>query len=543
MLVGKLNTWQGEERTALIRTIITSAGSALHIPSLASAVLQTIESLVDDADADLKGLVGFIGFESKFRKNELEEDTATRLAAIRAKLDGHDFRSKLRRWVKYATTDDVFDDDHQWTNVVGEKLEELAREGIASETVLNAELAWLMCEDSSHAFCLAFHLGKHDAARGLLPTLLNVQESLRENGPISFLSGYLASIHEQNASEWESLILSLAEKPLLRSRFADLAISSGMSNAVAKKVSEFCRSGLLDPKCLERWWFSVRLRQIDEPVLLELIDLQVTENRPDLWNNAVHMLHAYYLDKEAQRQIPEESTFRVLTSPAMVGERAGNSVSYYWSRLATAFVAKYPGRAWEFFRAILRLGMKQWNLLADLDLFHEPVLARLFKSDPEQAWDCVAEVFPEGEGGSAFGIQHWLGDGGHRLPGDDGPGLIQFAPSGKVFAWVEESVEERGHWLIGALPKTLDKSPGGRLTRDFIARYSKVEPLRSSLWCHFHAQGWCGSASDYYRKLREEAREWLVDEKNQTVIRWIEDYIDGLGYEIQRAEIDEERRF
>ncbi|MGO8749978.1 MAG: hypothetical protein ACLQNE_28870 [Thermoguttaceae bacterium] len=277
--------------------------------------------------------------------------------------------------------------------------------------------------------------------------------------------------------------------------------------------------------------------------MLELIDLQVTENRPDLWNNAVHMLHAYYLDKEAQRQIPEESTFRVLTSPAMVGERAGNSVSYYWSRLATAFVAKYPGRAWEFFRAILRLGMKQWNLLADLDLFHEPVLARLFKSDPEQAWDCVAEVFPEGEGGSAFGIQHWLGDGGHRLPGDDGPGLIQFAPSGKVFAWVEESVEERGHWLIGALPKTLDKSPGGRLTRDFIARYSKVEPLRSSLWCHFHAQGWCGSASDYYRKLREEAREWLVDEKNQTVIRWIEDYIDGLGYEIQRAEIDEERRF
>jgi len=40
-----------------------------------------------------------------------------------------------------------------------------------------------------------------------------------------------------------------------------------------------------------------------------------------------------------------------------------------------------------------------------------------------------------------------------------------------------------------------------------------------------------------------EAREWLVDEKNKTVIRWIENYIDGLGYDIQKAEIDEERRF
>ena len=43
--------------------------------------------------------------------------------------------------------------------------------------------------------------------------------------------------------------------------------------------------------------------------------------------------------------------------------------------------------------------------------------------------------------------------------------------------------------------------------------------------------------------LREQAREWLVGEKNQTVVRWIENYIDGLGYDIQQAEIEEERRF
>ena len=225
LLVGKLNTWQGEERNALIRTIIESAGSALHVPPLASAVLQTLESLVDEVDADLKGLVGFIARELKFRKNELSEDTAARLAAIRVKLDGHDFRSKLRRYVKYATTDDAFDDNYQRTNTVDRKLEELAREGIASPPLLNAELAWLMREDSSHAFCLAFRLGNHDPARGLLPTVLKVQEALGEETATSFLSGYLASIYEQNAGEWESLILSLADKSFIQSRFADLAIS------------------------------------------------------------------------------------------------------------------------------------------------------------------------------------------------------------------------------------------------------------------------------------------------------------------------------
>jgi hypothetical protein len=543
MLVGKLNTWQGEDRGALIRGIIASAGSALHIPPLASAVLQTLESLVDDADADLKGLVGFISRELKFRKKELKEDVAARLVAIRVKLDGHDFRTKLRRYVQYGTTDDAFDDDYRRTNTVDEKLEEVAREGIASPTLLDAELPWLMCEDSSPAFCLAFRLANHDRDRSLLPTLLQAQESLGDKAANSFLSGYLASVHERNPGEWESLILSLAEKPFIQSRFADLAISSGMSDFVATKVAEFCRSGLLDAKCLERWWFRGRLRQISEPVFLELVDLQLAEGRPDLWSNAVHMFHTYYLDKETQRKLPEEPTFRVLTSPSMVGEWTGSAVSYYWSRLASAFVAQYSERTWEFFREILRLGMKQWNLLADLDLSQEQVLARLFRSDPQGAWDCIAEVVAEGDVERAFGIQHWLGDSAHRLPGDDGPGLIQFAPSDKVFAWVDGSLEERGRWLTSALPKTLDRTPAGRLTRDFIARYGKTESLSSSLWCHFHARSWCGSASAYYRKLREQAREWLVGERNQTVIRWIEKYIDGLGYDIQRAEIEEERRF
>jgi hypothetical protein len=543
MLGAKLATWQGEERNALIRTIIASAGSALHIPPLASAVLQTLESLVDEADADLEGLVGFIGRELKFRKKELREDTAVRLAAIRVKLDGHDFKSKLRRYVRYGTTDDAFDDNYQRTNVVDEKLEELAREGIASPALLNAELNWLMREDSSPAFCLAFRLGNHDPGRGLLPTLLRVQESLREEAATSFLSGYLASVYEQNAGEWEPLILSLADKPFIQSRFADLAISSGMSDAVTRKVAAFCRSGLLDARCLERWWFRGRLHQISESVFLELVDLQLVEKRPDLWSNAVHMFHSYYLDKDTLRNLPDEQAFRVLTSPSMVGEWTGSAISYYWSRLAAAYVAQYSGRAWEFFRAILRLGMKQWSLLADLDMSQEQVLARLFRNDPGQAWDCIAEVVAEGEVERAFGIQHWLGDSGHRLAGDDGPGLIQFAPADKVFGWVDGSVEERGRWLASALPKALDHTPAGRLTRDFLARYGKNESLSSTLSCHFHARSWCGSASAFYRKLREQAREWLVGEKNQTVVRWVENYIDGLGYDIQRSEIEEERRF
>ena len=54
MLAERLNTCQDDERTALVRTMISSAGSALHIPPLTSLVLQTLESLVDDASLDAR---------------------------------------------------------------------------------------------------------------------------------------------------------------------------------------------------------------------------------------------------------------------------------------------------------------------------------------------------------------------------------------------------------------------------------------------------------------------------------------------------------
>jgi hypothetical protein len=337
-------------------------------------------------------------------------------------------------------------------------------------------------------------------------------------------------------------MLSLAERPLIRSRFADLAIASGMSDPVARKVADLCRAGVLDAKCLERWRFSGILPQIGESTLLELVDLQLVEGRPDLWSNAVHMFHAYYLGKDRQQRLPEDATYRLLTWPAMGSEAVSHAVSYYWSRLAAAFLLQYATRNWELFKAALRLGMKQWDLLEDLDTCEGPVLAGLFISDPERAWECIAEVVSDQGADRAFGIQHWLADRGRRLVGDDSPGLLQFAPPVRVFAWVDECVEERGRWLISALPKTLDQSPAGRLTREFLVRYGKDPSLANALWCHFTSRGWCGSASARYRQLREEARAWLAGEKNQTVIRWVENYIDGLGCDIQQAEIEEERQ-
>lgn len=496
MLVEKLSEWRGEERINLAQAIITSAASALKIPTLESAVLDTIELLVGDADADQQAIVKFLSGELRFRKGELKEDVVTRLKSFQRKIDGHDFRSKLLRYVKYVIYDDHIDDELRQTAAVDEKLEELAREAVASPKKLNIELVWLMREDSTYAFCLAYQIATQDDDRRLLPVLISVQERLEADSPVLFLGGYLASIFSRDPNEWEKIISTLADKPFIQSRFADLIISSGMSDFAASLVATLCRRGCLNRSCLEKWWyFRDRLSNISEPVLAELVELLLVEHQLSWWRIAVRLFHTYYLGGDENRDLPEELSFTILTSPAISQDRAVSEGSHYWSQLANGFIHRYSSRTWELFREVLILGRESYMLLTHLDRSADRVLTRLFQKDPARAWDCIVSVLAESELHCTYGIQHWLADDDRLMDGDNVPGPIQLAPPDDVFAWVDGDVENRGAWLVDSLPRTLDKTGAGKLTRDFLAKYGKFESLSRSLLRHFQHQDCWGLAS------------------------------------------------
>jgi hypothetical protein len=169
------------------------------------------------------------------------------------------------------------------------------------------------------------------------------------------------------------------------------------------------------------------------------------------------------------------------------------------------------------------------------------LLTDILRSDPEQAFGCIAEVFEDGQELRNYSLSHWLSQGGPRGITDESPGPIQYIPSKTLFQWADGDIGRRGGWLARILPKTLDDSVAGRLTRDFVARYGNDRGLCASLNSHFRSRGWCGNESDFCRSLREEAHLWLVDEKNVNVIRWVENYIDYLSDTIDWAEIKEER--
>lgn len=542
LLLDRLNTWEGEDRKLLISTIIEAAWSALHIKVLTGSVVETLKSVAVDEQTDVKALVEFMQRQVRIGESKLSENTRSSLKSICKRLDGHDFASTLRRFVKHTTWEDYHDNELNETKLVDRKLDELAASVRKNPRLLVSELPWLICEDSSQAYCFAFRIGQDDAERSWLPRIREEYAKLKDSAATSFLSGYLRAVFVADAEEWESILLDLSEDIATADRFSDFVVSSGMTNSIARRVIDQCRNGLQSKERLERWWFDRQLQQLNEEVIKELIGLQLEDGVGTLWSNAVQICHSFYMEKDDAKPLPEDLVFELLTADAMADGRVVHSASYYWSRLAKAFINQFPNREWDLFAQVLRVAMRGWFVLEDLDTNKEAILTTSIRKDPKTAWACIAEVYLEARECGDRLRQHWLASGGHRIIGDDNPGPIQFVPADVLFDWVDENVEERAYWLTGVLPKTLDRSDAGRLTRNFVAKYGKGESVRMGLYARFHSRGWCGNASDHYRKLRGQARQWLTDENNNTVKRWVEDYIDGLNYDIERAEIEEERR-
>jgi len=538
MLVNLLATWKDEERAALIKSLIASSSWILEISRLAPLVLSTLEDLANDPQLDIPELLSVIRRATR-RGSEHDSEVIDRLRVIDQSLEGRDFSSKLRRYVKYVTTDDSYDDDFVRTDRLERKLDELAQEAMTNQTLLLKELEWLISVDSSAAYCLAYRIEKLDSENKLLPTLIARQQALGDGATTTFLSGYLASIFERDSSTWESTIIEISAVPVIQTQLIDLAFSSGMTDRIATQIVEACRNGTCNPARLQRAWFSHRLAAISASAFLDLVEVQL-DDPGDLWINAVRMFHTYYLTPDAERPLPEEEAFQLLTWPSAGSQGSARTDSYYWARLGIAFVTQYPERTWDFFTAVLRFCAKEWSVLSDLDTSNEHLLTNILKSNPSKAWECVSQVYSESNERARFGIQHWLSDGGHSLH-DEGHGPIQFVPSETLFSWVDVDRDERADWLIGTLPKTMDASPRGRLTRDFVARYCEASEHYGTLWCRFHSGFWMGPSSDHYRGLRNKAHEWLAGEKNAAVIRWIDNYIEQLSADVSSAEIEEER--
>lgn len=533
----------GEERGWIASALIESAWSTLQIKSLAPHVVETLERLSSDSTTNVKELVEMLKRQIRHPASTLSKGVRERILEVCRRLDGSTFQSRLKRLVKYGTNEDYFDAGKYDGSVVEKKLSALAVAALDDAALLEVELPWLVCEDSSPTFVFGFFLGTEDKAERLLPAILQVHEQQGANARRSLLCGYLHSIFRRDVGRWESVLLELAQTATFAPRFSELAVNSGVSDRIAKRAVERYRDGLDSGEQIGQWGLGHRSRQLSQPIVEDIVRLQLEEGSGGRWSEAVQVCDSYFLRETGNLRLPESLIFDVLTHRAIADGYTAHEVSYSWSRLAHEFVTQFPRRTWDMFGTVLKVAADQWTSLGDLDTNQERVLSTLLRKDPKSAWRCITEAYRSSDGSPNGALQHWLADGGHRAIGDDSPGPIAFVPKSMIFRWVDQDIDHRGYWIARTLPKTFDISSSGRMTREFVQRYGRNEIVADTVTAHFHSRGWCGKATDRFRKLRSDAREWRAREKDPVVRQWLDRYVDSLSADIEREEVDEERRF
>jgi hypothetical protein len=135
----------------------------------------------------------------------------------------------------------------------------------------------------------------------------------------------------------------------------------------------------------------------------------------------------------------------------------------------------------------------------------------------------------------------WLGEE-FGFDDDKVIGPITAFDAESVVAWVVENPTKRARKLLRCLPKTLDESGGGNLTRLFVETFGDGE-LGDHLMSHFWTGGWSGSESAYLVGKRDKAREWVSEIKSGKILAWLHRYIEHLNDLIAQAEMGEEREF
>lgn len=523
-----------EQRRKVISTIVRGSHWMKHLPRFASKIAPILTALSQENDADVKEIIEFLQFHLKHHSEKLPIGVTDDLRQLLMHLDGDDFASTAKRFIRDLTWDDC--DDDEGKKRFDQKLEWLVSIATESPDQLSAELSWLVCETSFASFWFAKYLCDSDPARKFLPMILAEYRRQNRLDSTRFLCGYLASICWKDPREWQTIVLALATENLFATHFSEIVIQSGMSDAVVLKLVELCEAGVLSKEKLKNWRFADALKTISEPVFRKLIELQLASLIDEMWENSLKMCIQYYGDEKA---LPETFIFRVLCESKQMNSRITSSSGYSWTELATRFIAAYPNRKWDVFKSVL---LQEGNWTRGIEHHRPCFMSRLVADDPSKAWKYIRGVLDEKKDGK-WEIAFWLSGEMHNDLGRATAGPIKHLAPTELFSWVELDRDERAYWLCQAIPKSLDGSPAGRLTRDFLAKFGEDERTYRAFTVRFRSRSWSGKESEHSRELRDEARNWLKGESNRIVVAWIEEYIESLDQEIQRAEIEEERRF
>ncbi|MCK4735619.1 MAG: hypothetical protein KAT65_24405, partial [Methanophagales archaeon] len=544
LLSERFDNLSGDEQQQVVDILLQRARGLGKIQNLADMVIGTVNDLAKKSYVDKKkvlaGVVDILYYDGK----ELPLQTRQRWEQLKDKLTGSDFSSLLRRYVGMDLLGDKFDEKGNRVDQTQPRIEELARQAVENNDLLQPEFKWLVTTEAQNGYLFGYELGKRDKDFSLLPTLLEAQRNAGVNASVYFLGGYFRALFEKNQESWEKQLEALTEDERLNVWIPEMTWRSGMSDRAALRVLALAEKGIIGIGHFKMFGLGSAIQNLSEDIFKKWIEFLLGSSETYAVSIALDLYHFYYVYKDSKHTLPEELTPKLLTHPLLLQkpetDRRDQMDDYHWAEIGKAFVQFYPEKSLELADKMLEHFGEEGTILEDFYSQTQAVLNEITRRYPQEVWKRVTKYLGPPIDSRAFHINEWLRGGGWFEAKE---GILPVIPLEKIWEWIDEDVERRAWYLASFVPKALFRGEDKIcLAREVLVRYGHREDVRRNLIANFSTEGWTGLASLHFQAKKQKLLDFKRGEGNENVKRWIDEYVASLDQKIEWARIGEERR-
>jgi hypothetical protein len=541
MLDEALQRFEGEEEARALEIALRQGRSMVFHPLLNEPALSTVERLADDPDrATWASLVSFAD-GLRFHQDHLTPSAARRLEALRARLEGESFGSRLRRWVAVRSFDDEIELLGQETGRMRRALARLAGETLEDQSRLEPDLDWLNSVEAANGMQFGLELGRLDTDFALWTTLRAALVARRDAGNPFFLAGYLKALRERDAERWASELDAIIDDPTLRRYAIELAWRTGMTDGHLRHLVESAKRGEIAAEQFGLLTYSSELKQTAGDAFLPLANYLLELGGTYVFL-VLRLWHAYFVHQspDTARAMPKETALSLLTTALATKLDADQPMhDFRWNAVARTFVKQHEDTAVALGKAMLLHFGQDGTILGLYCAQSLETLNKIAREHPVEIWRAASAALLE-RGTRCFRIARWL-RGEFGGVGSSAPSMITFVPPDLLWAWADEDLEGRAWYLATLVPPSLGQDGEFSLARELLVRYGDRDDVRRNLSSNFLTEGWMGEMSEHYSVKRLGFLQVLARETNSNVRCWVRDFVAHLKQSIDWSKAREER--
>lgn len=535
-----------EENKRIIDILCNRSRGLLGISSLSEMVISTLEKLSRNETLDKKTILETVSSIVHYDSKTLPKATIDRLNSIQNAIIGNDYRSRMKRYVGMILLEDMFDDREGKSSKFNQKIKELAFESLSNSELLSAELSWVVTDEAKNGYLFGYELGQLDTNLSIIQEIFTQIKSDAKPNNCIFAGGYLRALFERDKDGRDAFLDELSQDEKLRRYVPILTWRSGISDRAGLRVLSLMKDGRAEWDQLGLFNMGAVVCGLSEEVFHKWIEFLLQKEGALASSIAINLFSFYYTgnDEKNGKKMPMDITYRVLSHTGFFDVKANHNPNnldeYCWGKVAHEYISDHPQMASNIATIILEhFGLN--NTIFSYP-YHEiqKILKEVMGQHSRETWNLIFKILAPPYNLRSYSLSRWLR--GDELENNESQPPLSSVPQDMLWDWVEEDKNSRASYLASFVPNSLTNFNSNiGLARELLIRYGGDSSVRENLFANFSSEFFWGVESEHIEKKMRKLELVKVEEKNEIVIQWIDEFITLLNTRLDGAKTREER--